>query len=76
MSVAYRFIILRWLFMDNVAADQHKAHVAAIAAAYLGNPSVRIEKTELADVIRQIDVALKGEGETAPAAQAPHDVPP
>jgi predicted transcriptional regulator len=57
--------------VEDAQKDQHNAHVATIAAAYLGNPSNPVERGELADVIRQIGLALKGsaETETAPAPE-------
>jgi predicted transcriptional regulator len=46
--------------MEDALKDRHNAHVATIAAAYLGNPSNPTDRDQIADVIRQIDVALKG----------------
>ena len=45
--------------MDESSYNQHNAHVATVAAAYLGNPSNPVERSDIADVIRQIDSALK-----------------
>ncbi|MGC1301102.1 MAG: MucR family transcriptional regulator, partial [Caulobacteraceae bacterium] len=45
--------------MEDAQKDQHNAHVATIAAAYLGNPSNPVERDQIADVIRQIGMALK-----------------
>jgi len=61
--------------MEEVSKNEHNAQVVAIAVAYLGNPNVRIEKNELADVIRQIDSALKGQLEPAQPAEPKLEMP-
>jgi predicted transcriptional regulator len=61
--------------MEEVSKNEHNAQVVAIAVAYLGNPNVRIEKNELAEVIRQIDSALRGPVEPAQSAEPKLEMP-
>jgi len=61
--------------MEEVSKIEHNAQVVAIAVAYLGNPNVRIEKNELAEVIRQIDSALRAQVEPAQSAEPKLEMP-
>lgn len=51
--------------MDDNNTDQLNANVAAIAAAYLGNPSNPVERAQIAEVISEITKALKAPAEPA-----------
>jgi predicted transcriptional regulator len=44
--------------VDDRKPDQNNAHIAAIAAAYLGNPSNPVEPGKIGEVIREIGAAL------------------
>jgi predicted transcriptional regulator len=44
--------------VEDQSKDQYNAQIAMIAAAYLSNPSTKVETNDLADVIRQIGSAL------------------
>lgn len=53
-----RFFQRRVSPVMHVTEDNYSGQVAAVAAAYLGNPSTRIDKEQLGDVITAIRAAL------------------
>ncbi len=61
--------------MDDTFDDRHSAHVATIAAAYLGNPSNPVEKNQIAEVIREIGTALRKPAEPEAPATAEVEKP-
>jgi predicted transcriptional regulator len=57
--------------------DQSSAQIAAIAAAYFGNPSNPVEKSQIGEIIREIRVAMSGPAApvAAPEPEAPKPTP-